>query len=351
MLHLLQTQIITILIMSKAEVYHLSNGKLEMDVTNFGCRVIRLLTPDKNGVMGDVVTGYNSLDTYLEGGGERYFGALCGRYANRIAKGTFSIDGVVYDKLEINNNGQSLHGGDKAFDSVVWDVVEVDDKHILFRYISRDGEEGYPGTLSVDVEYRLDGSEFVIEYRATTDKATPVNLTHHSFFNLAGEDAGSALGHILRIDADGYIPIDEVSIPLGHIASVEGTPFDFREPRVVGDRIDEDDEQLRNGAGYDHSWALNGEGLRKVATLSEPTSGRVMDVITDQVGMQFYAGNFINGTIPCKSGKGLYTRRSSLAFETQLFPDSPNQAAFPSSILRPNEAYRHTCIYRFSTME
>ncbi len=231
----------------------------------------------------------------------------------------------------------------------MWDVVEVDSSHILFRYISRDGEEGYPGTLSVDIEYRLEGAEFIIEYRATTDKATPVNITHHSYFNLGGEDSGSALGHTLQIEADGYIPIDSVSIPLGHVASVEGTPFDFRQPCVVGERIDEDDEQLRNGAGYDHSWALNGEGLRRVATLSEPVSGRVMDVITDQVGMQFYAGNFINGTIPTKSGKGFYTRRSSLAFETQFFPDSPNQAAFPSSILRPHEAYRHTCIYRFST--
>ncbi|MFR9649551.1 MAG: aldose epimerase family protein [Rikenellaceae bacterium] len=334
--------------MSKAEIFHLSSGEIEMDVTNFGCRVIRLLTPDKEGVMGDVVTGFNSIDDYLNGVGERYFGAVCGRFANRIAKGSFTLDGVSYDKLAINNNGQSLHGGIKAFDSVFWDVVESSSSHILFRYTSVDGEEGYPGTLSVDIEYRLSGNEFVIEYRAITDKATPVNITHHSFFNLSGEDSGSAMDHVLCIEADGYIPIDEVSIPLGHIAPVEGTPFDFRKPTVIGERIEQDDEQLRNGNGYDHSWALNGEGLRKVATLSSPQSGRVMDVITDQVGMQFYAGNFLDGSMVSKSGKGSYTKRSSLAFETQLFPDSPNQSAFPSSILRPNDVYRHTCIYRFS---
>lgn len=334
--------------MTKVSTYTLSGGDIEMVVTNFGARVMKLLAPDKSGKMADIVLGYNTLEEYLDNKGERYFGAVCGRYANRIAKGQFEIDGEVYT-LPLNSRGQSLHGGLKGVDSVAWGVVESTPSYILFRYVSPHGEEGYPGTLSVEMSYEVtQESEFVIKYRASTDKATVVNFTHHSYFNLRGEGDGDVEGHILQINADKFIPIDAVSIPTGEIAEVEGTPFDFRQAKSIGRDINIENEQLKMGNGYDHSWVINGEGVRLAATVVEPQSGRRMDVYTDQVGVQLYTGNYLNGSLSAKSDALSYIKRGALALETQLLPDSPNQPQFPTSRLNPGEVYEHTCVYKFS---
>ncbi len=334
--------------MTNISTYKLSCGDIEMMTTNFGARVMTLLAPDRNGTKADVVMGYNTPQEYYTDNEERFFGAVCGRFANRIAKGRFEIDGVEYH-LPINNNGQSLHGGLKGIDSVVWDVVEHSPSRILFRYVSVDMEEGYPGELTIDMSYELtEQNEFVIKYRATTTSATVVNLTHHSYFNLAGEGEGDILDHVMQINADKFVPIDDVSIPLGELRSVEGTPFDFRTPKVIGLDINMDDEQLKMGSGFDHSWVINGsEGVRLAAKVSDPKSGRQMEVYTDQVGMQFYSGNFISGRISSKGGDKKYLHRGALALETQLLPDSPNQPQFPTSRLNPDEEYTHTCIYKF----
>ncbi|MFI3293173.1 MAG: aldose epimerase family protein [Rikenellaceae bacterium] len=334
--------------MTTISTYTLSCGDIEMMVTNFGARVMTLLAPDRNGKKADVVMGYNTPQEYYTDNEERFFGAVCGRFANRIAKGCFEIDGAEYH-LPINNNGQSLHGGLKGIDSVVWDVVEQSANAILFRYISPDGEEGYPGELTIDMSYELTSdNEFVIKYRATTTESTVVNLTHHSYFNLAGEGEGDILDHTMQIDGDKFVPIDEVSIPLGDLRSVEGTPFDFRTPKVIGRDISLDDEQLKMGSGFDHSWVINGSGLRFAVAVVDPKSGRRMEVYTDQVGMQFYSGNFISGRISSKGGDKSYLHRGALALETQLLPDSPNQPQFPTSRLDPGEEYKHTCIYKFT---
>ncbi|MFI3282075.1 MAG: aldose epimerase family protein [Rikenellaceae bacterium] len=333
--------------MVNISTFTLSAGDIEMVVTNFGARVMKLFTPDKNGTMADVVLGYNTVEEYLDNNPERFFGAVCGRFANRIAKGQFEIDGEVYN-LPINNNGQSLHGGEKGLDSVVWDVVESTPNSILFKYISAHGEEGYPGELTIHMSYELtEQNEFVIKYRATTTASTVVNLTHHSYFNLRGEGEGDVLDHIMRINADKFVPIDDVSIPLGNMAEVIGTPFDFRAPKVIGRDIMLPDEQLKMGSGYDHSWVISGNGLRFAASVIDPQSGRRMEVFTDQVGMQFYSGNFITGEITSKGGDKRYLHRGALALETQLLPDSPNQPQFPTSRLNPEEEYTHTCIYKF----
>ncbi len=324
-----------------------------MEVSTFGARVMKLFVGDRDGRMEDIVLGYNTNEEYLDNKGERFLGAVCGRFANRIAEGKFTIDGVEYN-VPINNNGQSLHGGLKGIDSVVWDVVKATDERIDFRYVSADGEEGYPGELTIDMSYELtEEGEFIIEYTATTTKATPINLTHHSFFNLRGEGNGDVNMHILQINADSFIPINEVSIPTGEIASVEGNPFDFRTPKAIGTDLAVDDVQLKMGAGYDHCWVLNGkEGAMKLAAVVvEPESGRRMEVYTDQPGIQFYGGNFFDGKTVAKDGKLTYDYRGSLALETQMFPDSPNQAAFPSTILEPGEEYTHRCIYKFDTVE
>ncbi len=335
--------------MAEISIHTLSAGDVKMVVTNFGGRVIKIFTPDRDGNISDIALGYNTMEEYLDNKGERFLGAMCGRYANRIAKGKFKLDGVEYS-LPINNNGQSLHGGIKGMDSVVWDVVDVTPSAIIFRYVSPDGEEGYPGELSVDMSYELTpDNEFIIKYSATTTKSTVVNLTHHSYFNLSGEGEGDVLDHLLQINSELFIPIDEVSIPTGEILKVEGTPFDFRAPKLIGERIEADDEQIRMGAGYDHCWVLNNGGeVSLAATVVEPRSGRRMDVYTDQVGIQFYSGNWFDGGSISKSGKGRYVRRGALALETQLFPDAPNQPQFPSSRLNVGEEYRHTCIYKFS---
>jgi len=327
-----------------------ANG-LVSQITNYGGRVVSLWIPDKNGVFEDVVLGYDSLEGYLNSS-EKYFGALIGRYGNRIGKGRFILNGNEY-KLVANNGENHLHGGSKGFDSVVWDVTDVNDNMIELQYISRHFEEGYPGTVKVTVQYRLtDNNELEVEYWANTDKQTVINLTHHSFFNLNGHGTGTINDHLLQINASFFTPVDNTLIPEGIITTVEETPFDFRQMTAIGQRLDEDNLQLQRGNGYDHNFVLNQslEGLNYAAKVEDPNSGRIMEVYTNEPGLQFYGGNFLDGTIRGKQGK-IYDYRSAFCLETQHFPDSPNQPSFPSTILRPGEQYHSVCSYRFSTIE
>ncbi|MCD7973773.1 MAG: galactose mutarotase [Candidatus Azobacteroides sp.] len=333
-------------------LYTLESGNgLYMQVTNFGGRVVSLFTPDKKGKHEDVVLGYENLDRYLNNEGERFLGPVVGRYANRIGKGKFTLDSIDY-QLPLNNNGQSLHGGMKGLDMVVWNVDKVTDHEIQLSYVSPDGEEGYPGTLSIRMIYELTpDNEFRITYHATTDKPTVVNLSHHGLFNLKGEGNGTITDHILMLNASHITPVDDALIPTGEITPVEGTPFDFRVPTAIGKRIDAEDPQLKNGAGYDHNWVIDRKTEKEielVAKLYEPQSGRVMEVWTDQPGIQFYSGNFFDGKVKGKYGK-TQNYREAVALETQKFPDSPNQPHFPSTRLNPGEEYTQTCIYKFYT--
>ncbi len=335
----------------KTDLYTITNGDITMQVTNFGARVVSLWAPDREGNMADIVLGYENIDRYVNNTGERFLGAVVGRVANRIGGGKFTLNGVEYNTPQ-NNNGQTLHGGEKGVDMVVWDVVEVKPDAIVLHYLATDGEDGFPANLDITMTYTLTANnEFRVDYKATTDAPTVVNLSHHSFFNLKGEAGGTITDHILMLKADKITPVDEFLIPTGEFMSVEGTPFDFREPTAIGERIDADNEQLRNGKGYDLNWVLeredNGE-VMNVATLYEPQSGRAMDVLTDQVGIQFYSGNFFDGTYDGKYGEPLRFRES-VALETQKFPDAPNQPSFPSVVLNPEEEYTQVCIYRFYT--
>lgn len=335
----------------QTDLYTLHNGDITMQVTNFGGRVVTLWAPDREGYMADIVLGYQNIDRYVNNTGERFLGAVVGRVANRIADGKFTLNGVEYTTPQ-NNNGQTLHGGLKGVDMVVWDVVQVTDSSILLRYIVPDGQDGFPGNLTIDMRYTLTANnEFKVEYLATTDAPTVVNLSHHSFFNLKGEAGGTILDHVLQIDADHITPTDINLIPTGEVVAVEGTPFDFRTAHAIGDMIETPDEQLKNGKGYDMNWVLsrsdNGE-IVKVASIYEPTSGRAMDVSTDQVALQFYSGNFFDGSYEGKYGMPL-AFRESVALETQRYPDAPNHQHFPSVVLNPGEHYTHTCIYRFYT--
>ncbi len=336
-----------------ADVYTLTNKRgVEARVTNYGGIILSLRVPDRNGRFDDVVLGYDSLAGYLAE--SPYFGALIGRYGNRIAKGRFTLDGRQYT-LATNNGVNHLHGGLKGFDKVVWTAEPFENDQgmgLVLTYVSPDGEEGYPGTLSARVTYTLtDDNALVFDYHATTDKATPVNLTQHSYFNLAGDGKGDILGHVVTLNADRFVPIDPTSIPLGELRDVTGTPFDFRQPTAIGARIRQDDEQLRNGLGYDHSLVLDKGGKAGALTLAarvlEPTSGRVMEIHTTEPGMQFYSGNFLDGTLKGKKG-AVYHHRFGFAMETQHLPDSPNQPNFPSTILRPGEHYRSRSVYTFS---
>lgn len=330
-------------------LYTLDSGNgLIVQVTNFGLRVVSIWTPDKNGKYADVAIGYENIDRYLDNPGERFIGPVVGRYANRIAKGKFTLDGKEY-QLPINNNGQTLHGGLKGLDLRVWNVDKATDKSIDFSYVSPDGEEGFPGTLTIHVNYSVTAdNEFKITYRANTDKPTVVNLSNHAFFNLKGEAGGTITDHMLTINASHTTPVDNVLIPTGEIAPVEGTPFDFRQATVIGDRINNENPQLKNGQGYDHNWVLDKttDGVEHIVTLYEPQSGRTMEVFTDQPGIQFYSGNFFDGKTNGKYGKPI-KYREALALETQKFPDSPNHENFPSTRLNPDETYTHTCIYKF----
>jgi aldose 1-epimerase len=314
-------------------------------ITDFGGAVTTLLVPGRDGVYGNVVLGWATLAPYLAEG--PYLGALIGRYGNRIAAGRFTLDGRAY-QLAVNNGANHLHGGARGFDKVLWDA-RIDGRILVLHYVSADGEQGYPGTLDVTVEYELvdtsaDATELVLRVRATTDRATPVNITQHSYFNLAGQ--GDILGHELTLHAEAFTPIDEGLIPLGTRVPVAGTPFDFRSPRPVGERIGLPDKQLRHGAGYDHNFILDrpdGAGLALAARVCEATSGRVLELFTREPGVQFYSGNFLDGTLG-------FGHRGGFCLEPQHFPDSPNQPGFPDTILRPGAVYTTESRWRFSTM-
>ena len=324
-----------------------ANG-IELTAIAYGGIITSLKTPDRNGRSGDVVLGFDSLDGYLKE--HPYFGAIVGRYGNRIAKAQFMLDGRTF-KLAANNGPNHLHGGIRGFDKVLWKVAPVGQNGVVFSRTSPDGEEGYPGNLQVRVTYTLtDTNELIVDYHATTDKATPVNLTQHSYFNLRADGSSDILGHELTINADRYTPVDETLIPTGALAPVDGTPFDFRKSTAIGARIDQDHPQLKNGKGYDHNWVLNGTGssLRLAARVAEPTTGRTMEVRTTEPGMQFYAGNFLDGTLKGKGG-AIYKHRSGFCLETQHFPDSPNQSNFPSTILKPGAEYQSRTVFTFGT--
>lgn len=339
----------------KTDFYILTNENgVEVTFTNYGQRLTSLIVPDRNGKFEDVVLGFETLEEYISAK-EKYMGSTIGRYGNRIAKGKFSIDGIEHD-LATNNNTNHLHGGNKGFNNVVWDANQIEDNEIEFTRISPDMEEGYPGNLEVRVHYLLtDENELVIKYVAITDKPTIVNLTHHSFFNLAGEGTGTINNHLLMINADKYTPVDENLIPTGELTSVDGTPFDFTKAKPIGRDLEVADQQLTYGKGYDHNFVLkegltkNESGLVLAAKVVEPNSGRVMEVFTNEPGLQFYGGNFLDGGTKGKSGKS-YDFRAAFCLETQHFPDSPNQPNFPSTLLMPGEKYTSTCIYKFSTI-
>ena len=333
------------------DLYTLRNTRgAEATITNYGAIVVSLKVPDRNGKFDDVVLGFSDFNGYLKN--DPYFGAIVGRYGNRIAKGRFTLNGVEY-KLAVNNGENHLHGGIKGFDKVVWTGRDMKSKAgpaVVLTYLSKDGEEGYPGNLNVRVVYTLtNNDELKIDYSATTDKDTVTNITHHSYFNLAGEGNGDILNHLVTINASRFVPTDAGSIPTGELKRVAGTPFDFLKATAIGARIDQDDEQLKFGRGYDHTWVINGRPgtMRLAATAYEATSGRVMQVWTTEPGMQFYTGNFLDGTLTGKSGK-IYPRRSGFCFETQHYPDSPNQPSFPTTTLRKGAVYKSTTIYRFS---
>ena len=335
------------------QLFTLTNAKgMEVSITNYGGIIVSLKAPDRSGKLADVVLGFDSLDGYLSDPPPPYFGALIGRYGNRIGGARFKLNGVEYT-LPKNNGENCLHGGKRGFDKVVWRAAPGAGGHSLsLTYVSKDGEEGFPGNLTAEVTYTLsDNNELGIDYGATTDKDTVVNLTNHSYFNLAGQGEGDILGHQLMIAADQFTPIDQGLIPTGELRNVQGTPFDFRQPRAIGERIDAPDEQLKFGKGYDHNFVLNraGKGPELAARVTDPKSGRVMEVLTTEPGVQFYSGNFLDGSIRGKGGK-VYARRYGLCLETQHFPDSPNKPAFPSTVLKPGAQYRTTTTYRFSAM-
>jgi aldose 1-epimerase len=326
-------------------IYTLTNKNgVAATITNYGGRVVSLKVPDKKGAMGDVVVGFDSLEGYLNE--NPYFGALIGRYANRLGHAQFTLDGVLY-KVPKNDGDNSLHGGARGFDKVVWTPRELPDGGLELTYLSKDGEEGYPGNCKVTVVYHLtDAHELKIEYAATTDKDTVVNLTNHSYFNLKGD--GDILGNLLTLNADRFTPVDGGLIPTGELKAVAGTPFDFRKSTAIGARIEQDDEQLKLGKGYDHNWVLDKKGgeLSLAARVEEPSTGRVMEVWTTQPGIQFYTGNFLDGTIKGKGGR-VIARRSALCLETQHFPDSPNKPKFPSAVLKAGAEFRSTTVYKF----
>ena len=331
------------------EMFTLTNANgVEVRAITYGAIVTSIRVPDRAGAMADVVLGFDRLDGYL--GTHPYFGTIVGRYGNRIAGGKFTLDGKTYT-LATNNGPNHLHGGKVGFDKAVWTgAAAAPGARVVLTHTSPDGDEGYPGTLKATVTYTLtDHNELVVDYLATTDKATPINLTQHTYFNLAG--TGDILGHELTLHADRYTPVDATLIPTGELAPVAGTPFDFRKPTPVGARIDGAHEQLKHGGGYDHNFVLNGKAgeLRPAARLADPKSGRTLDVSTTEPGVQFYSGNFLDGTLKGKSGQ-VYQRRAGLCLETQHYPDSPNKPQFPSSILRPGQEYRTKTVFRFGVV-
>ena len=333
----------------EVSLYTLRGGDLVMQVTNYGARVVSLWTPDRNGNYADVEIGYENIDRYINNTGERYLGAVVGPVANRIAKGKFSLDGKEYT-LPQNNNSNTLHGGTLGVDRIVWDVREITENKIVFYCTLPNGQDGFPANREVSMTYELTpNNEFVVSYNATTDAKTVLNLSHHSFFNLEGDGEGTILDHILTINAKAITPIDDNLIPTGELMDIDGTPFDFREPHAIGERVDADHPQLIAGAGYDHNFVIDRENngkIEKVADVYSPKSGRCMEVYTDQLALQFYCGNFFDGSYNNKYGKPILYR-GAIALETQLYPDAPNQPSFPSIVLEPGEVYKHICIYKF----
>jgi aldose 1-epimerase len=337
---------------TEVNLYTLRNvNGMEVGICNYGGLVIFLKVPDRNGKFADVVLGYDNLPDYIKD--SPYFGALIGRYGNRIAKGKFTLDGKEYT-LAVNNGPNALHGGLKGFDKVVWEprfLASLEGPCLELLYTSKDGEEGYPGTLSVKATYTLtEDNALKLEYIATTDKDTIVNLTHHSYFNLAGK--GDILKHQVMIPADKFTPVDKTLIPTGELKPVDGTPFDFRTPTAIGARIGQDDEQLKFGNGYDHNWVVNKQPgqLTLMARVYEPTTGRVMEVWSTEPGLQFYSGNFLDGKNKGKGGWG-YQFRNGFCMEPQHYPDSPNHPNFPSVVLKPGQTYLNTIIYKFSVQK
>ena len=331
----------------KPNLYLLKGGDLEMTVTDYGARVLALLVPDRSGRKADIAVGYASLEEYLDCPGERFFGAAVGRLANRLGGGAFTLDGKEYN-TSLNDHGNTLHGGFTGIDRVLWTVEALTESSITLSLWDPDGRDGWPGNLRIRLTYTLTpANEFRVEYSAETDAPTLCNLSHHTFFNLTGDASRSIQEHILQIEADRFIPTDDKLIPTGEIRPVEGTPFDFRIAKPIGRDIAKDDEQLHRAGGYDHNWCLSSaEGLRRAATLFEPVSGRRMEVWTDECGIQFYSGNFFDGSYAGKGGR-IIGHRCALALETQKWPDAIHHPAFPSPVLRPGETYSHTCIYRF----
>jgi aldose 1-epimerase len=341
-----------------AQLFTLRNAHgIELQLTNYGGIITSLKTPDRNGRFADIVLGYDNLADYVRN--SPYFGAIVGRYANRIARGHFTLDGATYT-LAVNNGPNSLHGGLRGFDKVVWNArpfQNQDGQGVTLDYTSPNGEEGYPGTLHATVTYTLTPDDrLIVDYAATTDKATPINLSQHSYWNLVGNASRDILGHILTINADATTPVDSTLIPTGAIAPVQGTPFDFRTPTAIGARVDErQDTQIRYGNGYDHNWVLNRNGaaadaLVLAARVVEPTSGRTMEITTTEPGLQFYSGNFLDGSNIGKGGV-VYHFRYGLALETQHFPDAPNHSNFPSTILRPGQQYRSRTVFKFGVTQ
>lgn len=333
------------------DLFKLENDNgIEIYITNYGGRIVSWLVPDRDGIRADIVLGYDSIEGYLNSN-EVYFGALIGRFGNRIADGKFELDGVEYT-LAINNPPNHLHGGPNGFHNVIWDAQQISDQQLRLNYISADGEEGYPGNLQIQVDYSLNNdNELMIDYTAATDQKTVLNLTNHAFFNLAGAGSGTVNHHELMVIADHYTPVDPTLIPTGEIVPVSGTPFDFRSAKTIGRDLDQDHEQLTFGVGYDHNFVLNRENLGSLelaARVYEPKSGRVMEVLTTEPGLQFYGGNFLNGSDVGKEGVP-YEFRSAFCLETQHFPDSPNQPGFPSTALEAGETYHTVTVYRFST--
>lgn len=335
----------------KIESYKLKNQKgMEVDIMTYGGIITSLKVPNKTGVSEEIVLGFNNFEQYTKD--HPFFGALIGRYGNRIGKAKFSLDGVGY-KLTANDGPNSLHGGPMGFHKAIWEVVEVKggtDGVLKLKYVSKDMEEGFPGNLTVFVTYTLKTDNTLeVDYEATTDKKTVVNLTQHSYFNLSGDFTKTILDNVVTIDADKLVPVDETLIPTGQLDDVVNTPFDFRTPKAIGKDIEVTNEQLKRGKGYDHCWVLNNQdkGFRFAASVYEPTSGRVMKVYTDEPGIQLYTGNFLDGTLPTRDGK-TYAHRTGLCLETEHYPDSPNQKDFPTTVLNPGETYKTKTAFKFS---
>jgi aldose 1-epimerase len=331
-------------------MYKLRNSHgVEVDAMNYGGIIMSIRVPDRKGRLADIVLGHSTMEGYIPN--PPYLGAIVGRYANRIANGTFTLDGKTYH-LPKNDGPNTLHGGTtRTFDKVVWDAGPLKDQNgVAFTYLSKDGEEGFPGNLKVTVTYTLNNdNELTIDYQATTDKATPINVSQHSYFNLQGEGDGDILDHEVMINADRFTPVDKNLIPTGELRSVKGTPLDFTSPTKIGARIDDQYDQLVLGHGYDHNFVINrqGEGMVLAARVTEPTTGRTLQVSTTQPGVQFYTGNFLDGTVTGKHGH-VYKRRYGFCLETQHFPDSPNHPNFPNTILRPGETFHQTTVFKFS---